>query len=537
MAIQNTSPCRVNNTNYYQPRVCIVTELYSEPDVAARSQRITRGWRGDVLALFAGALLPLAYAPFNFFPLAVLAPAALFYVWLQSTPRGAARRGLLFGIGLFGIGVSWVFVSMYGPGGVGLGLSIFLTVLMVLVLALFPALLGYLVRRYFTRAGARWQLLVIFPAAWVVCEWVRGWFLTGFPWLLLGYSQIDAPLAGIAPLAGVYGVSLLVALSAGGLVMVLRAPRGAERAVYFIALTALWLGAGAFKSRPWTQPVDGPLRVTLLQGNIPQDLKWVWDLRGPTIDLYSGLTREHWDSELIVWPETALPDFFHNAEPFLDGLAAEAREHGADLLLGVLYQDPATERYYNSMVSVGEVQNFYHKRHLVPFTEYLPMKKLLGGIIDFMQVPMSDFSAGSDPRPLPVAGQKVGISICYEDAFGEEVIQGLPEATLLVNVSNDAWFGESIAPHQHLQIARMRALETGRPLLRATNTGISAVIDAGGRVQAIAPQFEIYALSASVQPMRGATPYVLVGNTPLVIALLLMLSAGAVNSRRARSAP
>jgi apolipoprotein N-acyltransferase len=486
------------------------------------------GKRGDWLSLIAGAVLPLAFAPFDFFPAAIVAPALLFLLWLDTSRRRALRRGFLFGIGMFGVGVNWVFVSMYEYGGVGLALSLFLTTLLVAFLALFPAVLGYVLARLFPYPGAQaslWRLAAVFPAGWVMFEWIRGWFLTGFPWLNLGYSQLASPLAGVAPLAGVYGVSLAAALSAGWLVLFILAGNRRLRIAWGAALLGLWAGAAVLHVVSWTQPVGAPLRVTLLQGDIPQELKWLWNMREPSIELYAKLTRKHWDSRLIVWPESALPEMYDQAKDFLDGMEKEAREHGSDLLIGVLYEDPATGRYYNSMVSVGgSRREFYYKHHLVPFTEYLPMKSLLGGIVDFMRVPMSDFSAGPAVQPpLAVAGQRAGISICYEDAFGEEVIRELPAATLLVNVSNDAWFGHSIAPQQHLQIARMRAAETGRPLLRATNTGMTAIVDAKGRVQEEAPQFEVAALSGEVQPMQGATVYVRLGNYPVVILMVGML--------------
>lgn len=498
---------------------------------------LREGRRGDVLALIAGAILPFAFAPFDVFPLAVVAPALLFLLWLDLPPRRAFRRGYLFGVGMFGVGVSWIFVSMYEFGGVSLSLSIFLTALFVSILALFPGLLGYCLTQLFKRstaASSSLRLALIFPAGWVLFEWMRGWFLTGFPWLNLGYSQLDTPLAGLAPVVGVYGVSLAVALSAGCLALVICAGNHRVRAVWGVALLGLWGGAAALNALPWTQASGAPLRVTLLQGAIPQDIKWLYELRAPTLELYIKLTREHWDSQLIVWPESALPEIYNEAKDFLDTLAEEARSHNTDLLIGLLYENAATGRYYNSMVSVGGNRQFYHKHHLVPFTEYLPMQALLGGVVDFMQVPMSDFSAGDDKQPpLAVAGQQAGISICYEDAFGEEVIRALPEATLLVNVSNDAWFGHSIAPQQHLQIARMRALETGRPLLRATNTGLTAIVDARGEVQAVAPQFQVYALSGEVQPMQGMTPYARYGNYPVVILLgLLFLVAGRWGRRK-----
>ena len=497
------------------------------------------GRRGDLTALAAGAALPFAFAPFDFFPLAVIAPALLFLLWLDSPPRRALRLGYVFGLGMFGVGVSWVFVSMYEFGGVSLPLSLFLTALFVLFLSLFPALLGYGLARFCNRSGAApssLRLALLFPAGWVLCEWIRGWFLTGFPWLNLGYSQLATPLAGLAPLLGVYGVSLAVALSAGCLAVLVRAEHRRRRALWCAVLLGLWGGAAAMQGISWTQAAGAPLRVTLLQGNIPQDLKWLYELREPTVELYTKLTRAHWDSRLIVWPESALPALYHESTEVIDALEKEAKAHHTDMLVGVLYEDQTTGRYYNSMVSLGGDRQFYHKHHLVPFTEYLPMQSVLGAIVDFMQVPMSDFSSGAEKQPpLAVAGQRAGISICYEDAFGEETIRALPAATLLVNVSNDAWFGHSIAPQQHLEIARMRALETGRPLLRATNTGVTAIIDAGGKVQAEAPQFEVYALSGAVQPMQGMTPYARFGNVSAIgLVSLALLAAGLWLRRRQR---
>lgn len=488
---------------------------------------------GDLLALLCGALLPLAFAPFHFFPLAIAAPAVMFLLWQGLTPRQAFRRGYAFGLGMFGVGVSWVFVSMYEFGDVSMALSLFLTALFVLFLCLFPALLGYGLARLGRHGSPVLQLALLYPAGWVLFEWVRGWFLTGFPWLLLGYSQTDTLLAGWGPVIGVYGISLAVALSAGWLAALLYANGHTQRLLLGAGLVALWGGAALLQSHTWTQPAGAPMRVTLLQGNISQDLKWLTDMREPTLELYSKLTAQHWDSKLIVWPESAVPDMYHGAERFIDRLAEEARRHDSELLVGVLYDDLDTGRYYNSMVSVGDHRAFYHKHHLVPFTEYLPMERLLGGIVRFMQVPMSDFSKGPAVQPpLAVAGQQAGISICYEDAFGEEVINVLPKATFLVNVSNDAWFGHSVAPRQHLQIARMRAIESGRPLLRATNTGVTAIIDAHGKVQDEAPQFQVAALSGEIQPRQGMTPYAYAGNYPVVILVTAMLIASVLMMRR-----
>ncbi len=496
-------------------------------------------WPGDLLALTAGLLLPLAFAPFALHPLAVLSVALLFICWQGSTPRRALLRGALFGLGMFGAGVSWIFVSIHEYGHVPWGLSVLLTVLFVLVLSVFPALAGWLavrLERYCRGLSPALALVLIYPAVWVLAEWVRGWFLTGFPWLNLGYSQIDAPLAALAPLLGVYGVSYFTALSGALLLAAMMHRGGVILGRYLVVLVALWVAAGFLSSIHWTHPAGPPLKVSLVQGNIPQDLKWQPAMREATVDLYSRLSRRHWDSDLIIWPETAMPMFYRQAQPYLRALAQEARAHQTELLVGLIYQDPQQQRYYNSMVSVGGKTAFYHKQHLVPFTEYLPFATVLGSVVDLLDVPMSDFSAGAAAQPpLELAGQKVAVSICYEDAFGEELIRALPAATLLVNVSNDAWFAGSIAPAQHLQIARMRALETGRFLLRATNTGISAIVDPHGDIVAASPQFKEYVLSASVLPMAGATPYVRLGNYPAVLVPALLLAVLVALEWRAKS--
>lgn len=497
--------------------------------------KLLSGMRADIISLVAGALLPLAFAPFGFYPVAVLSPACLFAVWLVSSPRRAFVRGWLYGVGMFGAGVWWVYVSFYEFGHVSLALSIALTCGFVLFLALYPGLLGYLLTRVFPLRGrsAFLHLAIIYPAAWVLAEWLRGWLFTGFPWLNLGYAMNTAPLGGFAPLLGVYGVSLFVAISAGLLVQLVRA-LNKQRPAIMVALAFIWVVGGVVSTIEWTRQHGDPIKVSLLQGNISQRVKWLPEKRDSILGLYQQLTRLHQDSQLIIWPETAIPLFYHQVkDDFLTAIEQHARQHKYDLLIGIPYMDPSTRQYYNSMLSLGSNEGIYRKRHLVPFGEYLPFKRFLGGLMKFLKIPMSDFSAANGkPQLLTVAGHTVGISICYEDAFGEEVIESLPQASLLVNVSNDAWFGDSIAPHQHLQIARMRALETGRPLLRATNTGISAVIDDRGRIIDRSPQFKVHVLTAKVQPMQGATLYIKSGNYLIVSLVVLMLAAGFIRARR-----
>jgi apolipoprotein N-acyltransferase len=481
---------------------------------------------GDVGALLAGAILPLAFAPFGLAPLAILSPAILFWLWIELAPGRSFWRGWLYGLGMFGIGVSWVQISIHQFGLPVLAFSVTVTVLFITFLALYPALLGYLVNRLFPGAQGGVRFFMLLPASWTLMEWLRSWLLTGFPWLNLGYSQIDSPLAGIAPVLGVYGVSFAVVLSAGTLCYAWAYP---QRLRCLVLLVPLWGAAWLANRIAWTESFGAePIEVALIQGNIPQTLKWLPARYQATLDRYLALSAPHWGIDLMIWPETAIPAFYHSAQPLIQALQAQVESTGTDLLIGVPSMGESGKTYYNSVVRIGSTAGFYHKRHLVPFGEYMPLQPIVGRLLSFLEIPMADFSAGSDAQSLlRVADQPVGISICYEDAFGEEVIDTLPHATLLVNVSNDAWFGDSIAPHQHLEMARMRALETGRYLLRATNTGISAVIDRRGTIMARSPQFEAHALIAQATPYHGATPYVRFGNAPVVVALIFMLGLGA----------
>lgn len=473
-------------------------------------------------ALLAGLLLPLAFAPFNLFPLAVLAPALLFYLCLQLPPARAALAGYVFGLGFFGLGVSWVYVAFHDFGHTPVSVSALMTGIFVAVLALYPALQAFLCAFLFRR----WRLspvaalLLLFPGLWLLVEWLRGWLFTGFPWLNLGYSQSDSPLAGFAPLLGVYGLSLLLAISAG--LLVLAAWQRRYRAA-LIGLLLIW-GAGFLLGRiDWTQPSGAPLSVSVVQGNVPQITKWDPAMIQTRLDTYARLSREHWGSDLIVWPENAMTTFFNErlADYFVP-LREEARARGSSLILGAPVLDADGQRYYSSLISLSDPPQIYNKRHLVPFGEFIPLQEWLRGIVGFFDLPMSGFSRGERQQPpLRAAGVLLAPSICYEDAFGEELIDFLPRAALLVNGSNNAWYGDSFAPHQHLQISRMRSIETGRDLVRATTNGISAIVDYRGRILERSPQFQEAVISARVQPRSGATPYVRFGNLPV-----LLLAAG-----------
>jgi apolipoprotein N-acyltransferase len=477
----------------------------------------------DVLAVFGGLLLPLAFAPFDVPILAIGALALLFLSWLNATPWRACLRGYGFGLGQFGVGVSWVYVSMHDYGGASPYEAIGLTSLFTLFLALYPALAGWLSVRFFG-GGRILKLVLVFPSAWILVEWFRGWFLTGFTWLQVGYSQIDTVLAGIAPLLGVYGVGWVAALLAGLLLSLLYLQRK-QRILAALGVVGI-VGLSASLARiSWTHPAGQAFRAALLQGNISQDVKWQPEFQRQTLQLYLEMTRQQWDARLVIWPETAIPAFYHQVkETYLADLEAEAKQHGTDLLIGVPFYDSAQDRYYNALAGIGYASGVYFKRHLVPFGEYLPWRPVLGFVLDILKIPLSDFSSGNGNQALlTAASYPLAASICYEDIFGQESLVGLPEASYLVNVTNDAWFGHSIAPHQHVQMARMRALETGRYMLRATNTGVTAIIAPTGQMVVRASLFERSWATGLVTPMQGSTPYIIYGDWPMVIGLVWLM--------------
>lgn len=474
-------------------------------------------------ALASGAAGVLAFAPVGWYPLAVVALAVLFHGWRADTPRRAFLHGGLFGLGYFGVGVSWVYVSVHTYGHVAAPVSALVAALLILVLSVYPALLGYLLRRYLPEQG--WGVLAAaMPAGWLVAEWLRGWLFTGFPWLNIGASQIDGPLAGYLPLIGEYGTGWLVALSAGLLLALLHAQ---HRIVSLLLLIAMWAGGWLLERVEWAQPRGDAITVHLIQGNIAQEQKWLPENLQGTLGLYAELTFTAQPADLVVWPETAIPAFYHEVDAgYLPDIEARLAQRQSSLLTGIPVLDRDSWAYYNAILALGGEQTLYYKQHLVAFGEYLPLRWLIGDTLDALAVPNADFTPGTPRQPLlRAAGYPVGSSICFEVAFGRLIAATVPEAALLVNVSNDGWFGDSLAPHQHLEIARVRALETGRPLLRATNTGISAIIDHHGVIAARSAQFSQAVVSGRVTPMQGSTPFVRFGNWPVLVLAILSLLA------------
>ncbi len=493
-------------------------------------------YRLSLFPFLLGAITVLSFAPFYFYPLPVLTLAALFYLWVEApTRRGAFFIGFMFGLGLFIAGVSWIYVSLHDFGMLPAPLAVLATFLLCTFLALFPALAGW--TQAWCKGCPRLQLLLLMPTGMALADWVRSWIFTGFPWLSLGYTQAPGgPLAGYAPIVGVYGISLLLGLSAGLVAAVIREWKVKQRFAYtaLASLVLLWLCSWGLQTVQWTHAVGPPVTVSLLQGNIAQDLKWREERLAPTMQRYRDLVLRS-TGQLVILPETAIPLFYDEVPPeYLGELAQIVRARGGDLVVGMPERDFQTRSYFNSVMSLGSAPTqIYRKHHLVPFGEYIPLKPVFGWFVDMMQIPLGEFSRGSLQQiPLAVASQQVAMNICYEDVFGEEIITQLPRATVLANVSNDAWFGDSIAPRQHLQISQMRAMETGRPLLRATNTGMTAIVDEKGRVQAQAPVFQEAIVQGRVQGRGGATPYIRWGNRGfLLLSLAALISAWVLRAR------
>ncbi len=503
------------------------------------------------LAFALGAATVPAFAPFYLYPIPLITLAAFAVLLLRAgSTRRAVAIGFSFGLGLLVTGTSWVYVSLHDYGGMPMPVAAAATLVFCAIYATCPAIASGLVYRLRTPDGLK--LLLLFPALWALSDWARGWLFTGFPWLALGYSQVPAsPLGGYGPALGVYGVSLATATTAGCIALIYRrvadtveahrnetgqrragsaAPvrRALTAAAGPAALAAVILGCGfGLGTIEWTRPFGKePVTVTLVQGNIPQEMKWRPEKARETLIRYLDLARAS-TSRLIVLPETALPMFDINLPAgYLDALGDHARSVGGDILTGIP-EYAGTGEFYNSVISRGtSPPQTYRKVHLVPFGDYFPMRWALGWFMNMLDIPMSDFSRGdANQRPIAVAGQKVAVNICYEDVFGEEIIRQLPEATILANFTNDAWWGRSLASRQHLQISQMRALETGRTMLRATNTGVTAVIDHRGRVRDIAPEFETTVIDALVWGRSGTTPYMHWGNYAFLLTALAMIAA------------
>jgi apolipoprotein N-acyltransferase len=489
---------------------------------------LSRFW--PILSLLAGGLTTLAFAPFDLNWLVFLTLAVPFYLWNRLTAKQAAVSAWLYGLGLQCTGVSWIYYSLHVHGSAPAIFAALLIFLLCCYLSIYTALAAYTVNRFLPTQPVL-RLMIFYPASWVLFEWLQGYVMTGFAWMQLGYTQIDLPLSGFAPVLGNHAIGGLVAICAGALALLVdRYSRINLKLASSIILPVfvLWLAGDLLKNINWTQADGDTVRVSVIQGNIPQKDKWKLHMKQPTMALYRDLSLAQQDVDLIIWPETAVPDYWHRVGPYIRSLREEMAKRDTDLLLGLFVKNE-NKRVLNSVVSLnGDV---YKKRHLVPLGEFIPLRFLIEFFNRFVKIPMSDIASGEDDQPLlTAAGVPLGINICFEEAFARDVIRDLPEAKILINVSNDAWFEDSIEPHQHHVIARMRALEAGRYMIRSTNTGITSFIGPHGEVIDQLPQFETGVLKGEVQPLSGATPFVRWGDLLIVgICSLLLLVAGFKN--------
>jgi len=472
-----------------------------------------------IYAFLLGALAVLGFAPFYIFPASLISVVGICYLWLKSpSPRTAWVLGFSYGLGLYVIGIYWIYISLHDFGGMPWWFAGFCTFCLCAFMALFVAIVGYSSKRL----GC---LMISAPVLWGLSDWIRSWIFTGFPWLTLGYSQVPhSPLAGFTPIVGVYGVSIITAFLG---VLIASWFTKSHNALWkrkaIAAIILISVSGSVLKAVEWASPIGKPISVSLIQGNVSQDMKWSPEEAQNTIDQYLAMAKNS-KSQLIILPETALPVIASQLdENVKNTFTAHAKQNNGDIIVGMVEYKEATQEYFNSALSFGSAPNqTYRKNHLVPFGEYIPLKKVFGWIYrDWLNMPLSDLSrGGTQQQPISLGHQKVAMNICYEDVFGEEVIRQLPEATLLVNISNDAWYGQSYASHQHMQFSQARAIETGRMMLRATNTGATAAIDPHGYVLTHAPHDFKTTLNVMAQGYTGSTPYVRWGNWPFIIFCL-----------------
>ena len=478
-----------------------------------------------LLALIAGSMFSLSLAPFEQWYIALLSPALLYAALHKRPARQAFTIGLSYGIGLWFVGAFWLYTSILVYGDTAAPLAILMIAIMAVIMGLFSALQAWSYRRFFPETP------LTFAPLWVMFEWAKTWVFTGFPWLFAGYAFTGYFLDNYAPLFGVFGVSFVVIILACALVELCR-----KRFIWVVPSVVLLLGAWAASQLEFVKPsASKPLSVSLIQGNIPQDLKWLTEYQGKTLSIYADLSRSEWGRDLIVWPESSIPMFQTDIQPFLDVMQQQATQSGSAWVTGIPYWDLAESQreqqpmFYNTIMASGsEASGLYKKQRLVPFGEYIPLSGLLSWVLPALQndPSMSGFSRGaSDQVLLKIKQQHLGAAICYEVAYPNLTRRNASQSDFLVTVSNDAWFTGTAGPLQHLQMVQMRAKENGRWFIRATNTGVTAIINHQGEIVKRAPMDQRVVLRGELPAMQGQTLYNRLSDWPILIisALLLLL--------------
>lgn len=492
-----------------------------------------------ILLIIAGMANTFSFAPYDYFYVSWLSLSVLITTISTIKPQRAWWYGFCYGLGWFGAGISWVHISIEQHGGMPLLASLSIMLILVCYLALYPALACYLTRKF---CGKLAGIPLTFASFWLISEWLRSHILTGFPWLSLGYGQLHSPLAQVAPLIGEVGITYLVCLIAGALMLIIKRQHLPQSMIIIAGISIIL----PILPQKWTTPLNMQKDILLVQGNIEQSLRWQPENDWPQLLTYLDLSRPHYSQvDLIIWPEAAIPILEPLAQEELHNLNRVLAQNRSGLVTGILDYHTDTKIAYNSLITLGLrnpqdnkgqyyylSQNRYNKHHLLPIGEFVPFESILRNLAPLFNLPMSSFTSGEKIQPnLRVNGINLAPAICYEIAFPRLLRQNIDNYTdLILTVSNDAWFGDSIGPHQHMQIAQMRALEFGRPVVRATNNGISAVTDHRGTIKAQIPQFKAQTLTVSVPLVTGITPYLHYGDQPLWgITLLILITLSVSN--------
>ena len=488
-----------------------------------------------LIAFISGSLITLSFAPFNIWPITLISLVSLALLLKEQSIKSILWRSFTFGVGLYCAGVHWLYVSIHNFGGASPVFAGFL----VFVFACFMAILFTLPFGIFARWFSRHSLgiIIALPACWLLGEWIRTWLLTGFPWLFLGYAHLNTPLAGWAPITGVIGISFILALTSGVIAEWIWKNKKTPHAknllmISTFACAIFWLVGAGIKNTVWAEPDVTPISIGMVQPNIDQSIKLSFsqDTTIAALNQLRDLSTDLWTNDWVIWPEAAIPTSltYHDALPFLEEMNTKASEHNTALFTGVIYEDREKRKYYNSIAGLGQGYGFYHKRRLVPFGEYVPLEDQLRGLIEFFNLPTSFIHLGpKDQHGLIAKGVRITPAICYEIVYPDLIAQAAKETQVLLSVNNLGWFLDSIQSKQFMQMAQMRALETGRYLVYSTNNGPSAIIDNQGKILSQSDAFKAQTFTGKIYAVKDWTPFMVYGSGPLVIiATLLLLSLG-----------
>ncbi|EPE37384.1 apolipoprotein N-acyltransferase [Candidatus Photodesmus katoptron] len=483
-----------------------------------------------ISAAFVGMVVTLSFSPYKNWPLAIISPLFLFLLLNKCSEKLALLIGYAWGIGEFSTSISWIHSSIYNFSDMNKFTSLFLVILLIAYLSTYSAFFSWTLNKFFSKNN-KIRFFLAIPSLWLIFDWLQGWIMTGFPWLWLGYSQIESPLANFAPLGGVEFITFIVILCSSSIAFSIIQK---VWITLLIPIVAMMTGC-ILNNIDWvTVNPNNVTKIALIQGNIDQTTKWLPNQRWPTIIQYTDLTQKNWDSDIIIWPEAAIPAFEDEIPLFLQYLDLSAKTHNSSIITGILSRSEDKIKHYNSILVIGNEKpekydrnsnQRYNKYHLLPFGEFIPFRNILKPFGAILNLPMSSFSQGNFiQKNININGTYMAPALCYEIIFNERLRKNITNDTdFILTLSNDTWFGDSIGPFQHMNIARMRAKELGKPLIRATNNGITAITDHNGNIIKKIAQFKTAVLKTELTSTYGKTPYTFIGSWPLYILVFLSL--------------